>query len=106
MAGDRTVWRCILHTSHSWVFEKMHRTQIYLQVTLHARLKAQARVGGVSVSEVIRRALGKEFEVTGAQGARAFFDGLTPLASFADQDAEAYVRNLRSKSRLLKKRGK
>jgi hypothetical protein len=79
----------------------MHRTQIYLQDDLHARLKAQARVGGVSMSEIIRRALEKDCAVTGADGARAFFDNLKPLASFENIDAETYVRTLRGKSRIL-----
>lgn len=79
----------------------MHRTQIYLQDDLHARLKAQARVGGVSLSEIIRRTLEKDLLVTGADGARAFFAEHTPLASFESVDAESYVRALRVKSRIL-----
>ena len=40
----------------------MHRTQIYLQDELHDNLKARARSGGVSVSELIRRTLERDIQ--------------------------------------------
>lgn len=80
----------------------MHRTQIYLQDELHAGLKARARSVGVSISELIRRTLERDIQSDPAADARAYFERLQPLASFADVDAASYVRGLRSKSRLLR----
>ena len=79
----------------------MHRTQIYLQDDLHDTLKAKARSVGESMSELIRRTLEKDLQKDPLADARAYFKRLKPLESFADVNAEDYVRNIRSKSRLL-----
>lgn len=80
----------------------MHRTQIYLQDELHDNLKARARSGGVSVSELIRRTLERDIQKDPVSDARAFFDRIAPLESFANTDVEAYVGELRNRSRLLR----
>ena len=80
----------------------MHRTQIYLQDELHDNLKARARSVGVSVSELIRRTLERDIQKDPASDARAFFDRIAPLESFANTNVEAYVDELRSRSRLLR----
>jgi negative regulator of replication initiation len=80
----------------------MHRTQIYLQDELHESLKARARHVGVSMSELIRRTLEKDIQKDPVADARAFFDQLKPLDSFAAVDSQAYVRVLRSRSRNLR----
>lgn len=79
----------------------MHRTQIYLQDDLHDNLKARARSVGVSMSELIRRTLEKDLQKDPVADARSYFKRLKPLESFADVNAEDYVRNIRNKSRLL-----
>ncbi len=79
----------------------MHRTQIYLQNDLYERLKTRSRCVGVSVSEIIRRALEKDTRQDTIADAKAFFERLKPLESFADKEPEAYVRGLRNASRLL-----
>jgi len=79
----------------------MHRTQIYLQDELYLNLKARARSVGVSISELIRRTLEKDIEKDPESDARAFFDKLKPLDSFARVDSCAYVADIRSKSRIL-----
>ncbi len=79
----------------------MHRTQIYLQDELYERLKAQSRNVGVSISELIRRSLEKDIQQDPVADARAFFERLKPLESFADTEPEVYVRKLRNTSRLL-----
>ena len=89
----------------------MHRTQIYLQDSLHVRLKARAKTAGVSVSELIRRTLDKEINSDPPGEALAFFERLKPLTSFSEpaqgeanvatQSPEAYVSALRAKSRLF-----
>lgn len=84
----------------------MHRTQIYLQDDLYARLKAQSVRLGISISELIRRSLEKEIDKDSLADARAFFARLEPLESFANQSAAEYVRELRGTSRLLKGRTK
>ena len=80
----------------------MHRVQICLQESLHESLKLHARSGGISVSELIRRMLEAHIDTNPAADARAHFDTLEPLESFADVDATDYVKSLRSKSRILR----
>ena len=86
----------------------MHRTQIYLQDNLHARLKTRAKSIGVSISELIRRTLEQEIKTDPLADAAAFFARLQPLTGFTDpanaelQSPEAYVRGLRAKSRILR----
>jgi negative regulator of replication initiation len=80
----------------------MHRTQIYLQDELHDSLKARARSVGISISELIRRTLEKDIQKDPVADARAYFERLKPLESFARIDSEDYVRAIRSKSRILR----
>ena len=86
----------------------MHRTQIYLQDALHEQLKRRARSVGVRMSELIRRTLEKEkdIEKDTLADAKAFFERLQPLQSFADADAQTYVQSLRKRSRILHKEDK
>lgn len=79
----------------------MHRTQIYLQNDMYEKLKAQSRSIGVSISELIRRSLEKDAQQDTVANARAFFNRLKPLESFAGTEPETYVRKLRNTSRLL-----
>ena len=78
----------------------MHRTQIYLQDALYESLKIRSR-SGVSISELIRRTLEKDIQKDPVADARAYFDRLKPLESFAGVDSENYERAIRSKSRIL-----
>ena len=80
----------------------MHRTQIYLQDDLHETLKTRARSLGVSMSELIRRTLDASIEKNPVADARAFFDRLAPLESYAHSTPESYVAATRSNSRLLR----
>ena len=80
----------------------MHRTQIYLQDALYDSLKIRARSVGVSISELIRRTLEKDIQKDPVADARAYFERLKPLESFAGMDTEDYVRAIRSKSRILR----
>lgn len=80
----------------------MHRTQIYLDDSLHDTLKAHARNVGVSMSELIRATLEKAIRRDPVSDARAYFERLTPLESFAQTEAQDYVRDIRSRSRLLR----
>ena len=80
----------------------MHRTQIYLHDALHDSLKVRARSIGVSISELIRRTLEKDIQKDPVADARAYFERLKPLVSFADVDSDDYVRAIRSKSRILR----
>lgn len=85
--------------------EVMHRTQIYLHDSLRNRLKQQARAVGISLSEQIRRTLERDVPQSGAvpaTPAQDFFSQLKPLASFETQSPEAYVRQTRNASRLLR----
>jgi len=80
----------------------MHRTQIYLQDELHDSLKARARRVGISISELIRRTLEKDIQKDPVADARAYFERLKPLESFAQIDSEDHVRAIRGKSRILR----
>lgn len=84
----------------------MQRTQIYLDTALHENLKARAHSDGISMSELIRRTLAQGIAKDPVSDARGFFDRLRPLESFAGRTAAAYVRGIRSSSRLLRKTGK
>ena len=79
----------------------MHRTQIYLQDELYDSLKVRSRSVGVSISELIRRTLEKDIQKDPVADAKAYFDRLKPLESFARVDSEDYVRAIRSKSRIV-----
>ena len=81
----------------------MHRTQIYLQDEVFKRLRIRSRAQGLSISELIRRAVEKDLNAEPAADAEAFFDRLKPLESFAEVLPETYVRALRNKSRLLRR---
>jgi len=81
---------------------EMHRTQIYLQDALHENLKARARSAQVSLSELIRRTLEKDLHKNPSEDARAYFERLKPLKSFAEVDANEYVKGIRDKSRILR----
>jgi len=80
----------------------MHRTQIYLHDALHESLKMRSRSAGISISELIRRTLEKEIRKDPVADARAFFERLQPLESFAGVDSDAHVRALRGRSRILR----
>ena len=80
----------------------MHRTQIYLHDRLHDSLKARARSIGISISELIRRTLENNIQKDPVADARAYFERLKPLESFADVNSEDYVRAIRGKSRILR----
>jgi negative regulator of replication initiation len=80
----------------------MHRTQIYLQDSLYESLKVRSRSVGVSISELIRRTLEKDIQKDPVADARAFFERLKPLDSFASVDSEDVVRAIRNKSRILR----
>ncbi|MFZ2124865.1 MAG: CopG family transcriptional regulator [Rhodoferax sp.] len=80
----------------------MHRTQIYLQNELYDTLKSRAASMRVSISELIRRTLERDIHKDPVVDAQAYFERLQPLESFAAVDAETYVRNIRSQSRILR----
>ena len=80
----------------------MHRTQIYLQDTLHDNLKLRARSVGISISELIRRTLERDIQKDPITDAQAYFQRLKPLESFSQTSSQAYVRDVRGTSRLLK----
>jgi predicted DNA-binding ribbon-helix-helix protein len=78
----------------------MRRTQIYLPDALYETLKSRAQSRRVSISELIRRSLEKDVQQDPVADAHAFFEQLKPLESFAEVDPDAYVRAIRSKSRI------
>jgi hypothetical protein len=79
----------------------MRRTQIYLQDTLYEQLKHKSKLIGASISELIRRAVEKDLNKPSSNEARAFFNALSPLQSYAITEPEQYVNDIRSRSRIL-----
>ena len=79
----------------------MHRTQIYLQDTVYEQLKQKSKLIGDSISEFIRRPVEKDLNKPSSNEARAFFDALSPLQSFATTEPEQYIDDIRSRSRIL-----
>ncbi|MFI3186993.1 MAG: ribbon-helix-helix protein, CopG family [Methylococcaceae bacterium] len=79
----------------------MHRTQIYLQDTVYEQLKQKSKLIGDSISEFIRRSVEKDLNKPSSNEARAFFDALSPLQSFATTEPEQYIDDIRSRSRIL-----
>ena len=79
----------------------MHRTQIYLPDTVYEQLKLKSKIIGVSISELIRRAVEKDLNKPSSNEARAFFDALSPLQSYATTEPEQYVDDIRTCSRIL-----
>ena len=54
------------------------------------------------MSELIRQTLEKGIDQDPAASARAFFNSFEPLESFKNVDADTYLREIRSTSRLLR----
>lgn len=80
----------------------MRRIQISLDDTVYESLKTRALTDGISMSELIRRKLAHGIAKDPVTDARAYFDRLRPLESFASSAAATYVRGIRSSSRLLR----
>ena len=79
----------------------MHRTQIYLQDEPYERLKIRSSSAGINMSELIRQTLANDSQNDPVADARAYFERLKPLESFANVDSVDYVRVIRNKSRIL-----
>ncbi len=79
----------------------MQRTQIYMETDTLDDLRQIARQMNISVSEFIRRTVRREIHRHKKDSLIDYIDRMEPLESFADVDPEAYVRDLRSRSRLL-----
>lgn len=82
----------------------MERTQIYLDSELRSTLIHRAKRQGVSMSELVRRLLVLQLkkDETATSDAETYFQNLKPLESFQNVEPEAWVRDLRSGSRLLR----
>jgi hypothetical protein len=84
----------------------MRRIQIYLPDGLYDKLKLRAHTGGISISELIRRTLERDIQKDPQADARAYFERLKPLESFAQTTSEAGVQEIRGTSRLLRNNAK
>ena len=83
----------------------MHRTQLYLDHTIHARLKALAKRRGRTVSELVREALALVYGPTQTGERLATLRGIAGL--WRDRrdldDTDAYVRRLRRDTRRVRR---
>ena len=82
----------------------MHHVQIHLDDKLHSTLIGRAKRQDISMSELIRRLLIRQLEKQEEKSltAKTFFQHMNPLESFAEAKPEAWVRELRSTSRILR----
>lgn len=78
----------------------MHRTQIYLEDAQYESLRSRAECERTSISELIRQAIGRDLARSASADFERFLAELRPLDSFAGVEPEAYVREVRSTSRL------
>jgi len=65
------------------------------------QVQATIQKFGGSFEQFIQQAVVHELQRQQADNLQSFFTNLQPLESFADIDAEAYVDNIRSNSRLI-----
>ena len=79
----------------------MRRTQIYLEQDLHHKIYTEAKQQGISISELIRRILKSSLN-NDNPSAKEFFLQMQPLESFSKTEPQSYVKEIRSKSHLLK----
>jgi hypothetical protein len=83
----------------------VRRTQLYLEEDLWKALHVQAQETGVSVSEVVRRALRERYLGGAAKRQEAMRAVVGMWSDRRDlEDTEAYVRSLRRGKRLEKLR--
>ena len=79
----------------------MKRTQLYLDDDLWAALRVRARIGGTTVSELVRTAARERYmgdleeRRAGMEGIVGLWKGRTDLP-----DTETYIRNMRTGTRL------
>ena len=79
----------------------MQRTQIYFETDMLHELRQIAQHMNISVSEFIRRTVRQEIRKQKKDSLLDYIDTMESIESFADVDPETYVRDLRSRSRLL-----
>jgi hypothetical protein len=79
----------------------MKRTQLYLDDELWTALHARARLGGTTISELVRTAA-RERYMSNIEERRAAMEGIVGLWKERTDlaDSEAYVRNLRRGTRM------
>jgi len=85
---------------------RVHRTQLYLDRAIHARLKALAKRRGLTVSELVRDALELVYGSTQIGERLATLRGIAGLWRDREDlgDADAYVRRLRRDTRRTRSR--
>jgi antitoxin component of RelBE/YafQ-DinJ toxin-antitoxin module len=79
----------------------MHRTQVYIEDNIFEKVKQVSKSMNISVSEFIRNSLKKELNIDKPNDMESFFQNFEPLESFENTDPKKYVKNIRSKSRIL-----
>lgn len=80
---------------------RMHRTQLYLDDEMHARLSDLSRKQGRTVSELVRDALKRTYGTAGPEDLLASLKAIEGLWKDRDDigDTREYVRRLRQDTR-------
>jgi len=79
----------------------MHRTQIYIEDDIFTKIKTISNTLNISVSQFIRNAVKNELEKDRKNDMEDFFNSFEALESFENVDSKEYVKNIRSKSRII-----
>lgn len=81
----------------------MQRTQIYFEQSTLSDIKSIAKSLNISTSEFIRSVMKKEITNKKNLNLKNFLDDLKPLDSFKDIEAQDYVKEIRSRSRIVER---
>ncbi len=79
----------------------MHRTQLYIEDDLFAKVKNISSSLNISISEFIRTAVRNEITKDNKDSVSDFFNDFEALESFKDVDATSYVSEIRKNSRII-----
>jgi len=79
----------------------MHRTQIYIEDDLFAKVKNISSSLNMSISKFIRNAVKNEINKDNKNSMNNFFENFEALESFKEVDAINYVNDIRANSRII-----
>jgi len=79
----------------------MHRTQIYIEDDLFAKVKNISSLLNISISEFIRTAVKNEITKDSKNNMDDFFENFEALESFKNVDAAKYIHDIRANSRII-----
>jgi len=79
----------------------MHRTQLYIEDDLFAKVKNISSSLNISISEFIRTAVKNEITKDNRTNMSDFFENFNAVESFKGVNATKYVNDIRANSRII-----